>query len=43
MTVTEDTLFKARKAIMRVAPSEETANQLIDEFLNDGLLIRERV
>ena len=43
MTVTEDTLFKARKAIMRIFPYEEAANQLIDEFLNAGLLIRERV
>ena len=43
MTVTEDTLPKARKAIMRIFPSEETANQVINEFLNAGLLIRERI
>ena len=43
VTVTEDTLFKARKAIMRVFPSEESARAIINEFLNAGLLIRERV
>ena len=43
MTVTEDTLFKARKAIMRVAPSEETADQVINELLNAGILFREQI
>ena len=43
MTVTEDTLFKARKAIMRVFPSEDSAHAIIRELLNDGLLIRERI
>ena len=43
MTVTEATLFKARKAIMRVFPSEETANKVLNEILNAGLLIRERI
>ena len=43
MTVTEATLFKARKAIMRVVHSGETASQVINEFLNAGLLIRERI
>ena len=43
MTVTEDTLFKARKAIMQVFPYEEAANKIINEFLNAGLLIRERI
>ena len=43
MTVTEDTLFKARKAIMRAFPSEEFANQVINELLNDGILFRERI
>ena len=43
MTVTESTLFKARKAIMQVFPYEEAANKIINEFLNAGLLIRERI
>ena len=43
MTVTENTLTKARKAIMRVVHSGETASQVINEFLNAGLLIRERI
>ena len=43
MTVTEDTLPKARKAIVQVFPHEETANKIINEFLNAGLLIRERI
>ena len=43
VTVTDDTLFKARKAIMRVFPSEEAADKVINELLNDGLLIRERI
>ena len=43
MTVTEDTLPKARKAIMRIVHSGETASQVINEFLNAGLLIRERI
>ena len=43
MTVTEDTLFKARKAIMQVFPHEETANQVINELLNAGILFRERI
>ena len=43
MTVTEETLFKARKAIMEILPYEETANNIINEFLNAGLLIRERI
>ena len=43
MTVTEDTLFKARKAIMRAFPSEELANQVLNELLNDGILFRERI
>ena len=43
MTVTEDTLFKARKAIMRVLPSEDSAHEIINEFFNGGLLIRERI
>ena len=42
-TVPEDTLFKARKAIMRAFPSEELANQVINELLNDGILLRERI
>ena len=43
MTVTEDTLFKARKSILRVFPAEDTANQVINELLNDGILFRERI
>ena len=43
MTVTEDTLFKAHKAIMQVFPYEEAADKIIDEFLKAGLLIRERI
>lgn len=43
MTVTEDTLFKARKAIMQIFPYEDLANKIINEFLNAGLLIRERI
>ena len=43
MTVTEDTLFKAHKSIMRVFPSEELANKVINELLNDGILFRERI
>ena len=43
VTVTEDTLFKARKAIMQVFPSEESAHDIINEFFNAGLLIRERI
>ena len=43
MTVTEDTLFKARKAIMWVYPYEESANRVINELLNVGVLIRERI
>ena len=43
MTVTESTLFKARKAIMLVVHSGGTASQVINELLNAGLLIRERI
>lgn len=43
MTVTEDTLPKARKAIMQVFPYEEAGDKIINEFLNAGLLIRERI
>ena len=43
MTVTEETLFKARKAIMEILPYEETADNIINELLNAGLLIRERI
>ena len=43
MTVTEDTLFKARKGIMRVLPSEALADQVINELLNAGILLRERI
>ena len=43
MTVTEETLFKAREAIMKVLPFEETSHAIINEFLNAGLLIRERI
>ena len=42
-TVTEDTLFKAHKAIMRVFPAEEIAGRIINELLNDGILFRERI
>ena len=42
-TATEDTLFKAHKSIMRVFPSEEIANKVINELLNDGILFRERI
>ena len=43
MTVTEDTLFKVRKALMLVFSSEETADQVINELLNAGILFRERI
>ena len=43
MTVTEDTLFKARYGIMQVFPSEESANKVINELLNVGILFRERI
>ena len=43
MTVTEDTLFKALKAVMLVFPSEDTANQVINGILNAGILFRERI
>ena len=43
MTVTEDTLFKARKAIMRVFPSEDSAHAVINEFFNARLVILERI
>lgn len=43
MTVTEETLFKAREAIMKVLPFEESAHAIINELLNSGLLIRERI
>lgn len=43
MTLTEDTLLKARAAIMRVFPSNETANEIINELLNAGILFRERI
>ena len=43
MTVTESTLFKARKAVMLVVHSGGTASQVINELLNAGLLIRERI
>ena len=42
-TATEDTLFKARKSILRVFPAEDAANQVINELLNDGILFRERI
>ena len=43
MTVTEDTIFKVHKAIMLVSSSEETANHVINELLNAGILFRERI
>ena len=43
MTVTEDTLFKVHKALMLVFSSEETADQVINELLNAGILFRERI
>ena len=43
MTVTEDTLFKACNAIKRIVRSRETAGQVINELINSGLLIRERI
>ena len=43
MTVTENTLPKAREAIMQIFPYEDIADNLINELLNAGLLIRERI
>ena len=43
MTVTENTLLKARKAIMQVFPYEDIADKVLNELLNAGLLIRERI
>ncbi len=42
-TVTEDTLFKAREAIQRVFPSELSADKVLNELLNAGILFRERI
>ena len=43
MTVTEDTLFKAYKAIQQVFPNEDTAYKVVDELLNAGILFREQI
>ena len=43
MTVTEGTLFKVRKAVQRVFPFEESADKVINELLNAGILFRERI
>ena len=43
MTVTEDTLFKARNVITKVVGVERVADHVINELLNAGLLIRERI
>lgn len=43
MTVTEDTLFKAHEGIQWVFSSDETADKVINELLNAGHLIRERI
>ena len=43
MTVTEDTLFKAHKAILQAFPSEDIANKVINELLNAGILFREQI
>ena len=43
MTVTEDTLFKARNALAKVFGLERVADHVINELLNAGLLIRERI
>ena len=43
MTVTEDTLFKARNAIAKVVGPDLVADRVLNELLNAGLLIRERI
>lgn len=43
MTVTEDTLFKARNVITKVVGLERVADHVINELLNAGLLIHERI
>lgn len=42
-TVTEDTLFKARRAIQRVFFFEESADKVLNELLNAGILFREQI
>ena len=43
MTLTDATLYKARKAIMRICPSGTSAQAIIKELIDAGLLIRERI